>query len=223
MARRCLSRGYTLIEVLIAMAIFSSMMFLATAALNQGLRQYHGIVEKGLDFWRNVRFFWIEKSFSSATDYYMSTRENGWTPYFIGNQDVVSYVSLSPLVGDLPVVVWLKNEKGEDGKRSLVYYELPVYTKVYQDIERAYILGDYRKGNSFKFLEGIENVEVDFYGYDLVLRKSLWYNDYDARKRKLLPSVVKISFSKNGHKGIFVFETNVNSMMKANYNELYVR
>lgn len=219
--RRCSFKGYTLIEVLIAMAIFSSMVVLASMALNQGLRQYHDLMEKGLDFWRYARYFWIERSFNSATDYYVHTRGDGWTPYFIGRQDVVSYVTLAPLSGDIPVVAWIKDERGENGKRNLIYYESPVYTKTYEEIEREYMFGDYRKEKSIKLFEDIEDIKISFYGYDLTKRQYGWRNEHDARKMKLLPLVVKLSFLSGGHKDMFIFGLNVNSTIKMNYNDVY--
>jgi general secretion pathway protein J len=213
------SKGYTLIEVLIAAAIFGSMITLATMALNQGLRQYQGLMEKGLNFWDYARYVWIQRSFNSATDYYIYTRTDGWTPYFIGNQDMISYVSLSPLAGDLPVVVWIRKEDESDGKRSLVYYELPVYTKTYAEMERDYTFADYKKGNSVKLLQGLDTLEMTYYGYDLVRRNNQWSNDYDARKKKLLPMLVKIDYVIDGRKNVLIFDINVNSTIKMIYNE----
>lgn len=215
------SKGYTLIEVLVAMAIFSSMVMLASMALNQGLRQYQGLVEKGINFWDYARHVWINRSFSSAIDYYVRTKEDGWTPYFRGSNDVISYVSLSPLSGDLPVVVWIKREKEENGKSSLVYYELPVYTKKYNEIESEYSMGDYKQGNSVRLFEGIEDMEISFYGYDLERNEYMWYDRYDSRKRKILPSAVRISLAQEGHRRIFRFSLNVNSTIKMIYNDIY--
>ncbi len=143
-------KGYTLIEVLVALAIFSSMMMLAGVALNQGLKQYHGLAEKGIGFWDYAKKIWIDKSFNSTIDYYVYRRGDRWFPYFKGNQEGISYISLAPLAGDLPVVIWIRNEAAENGMRSLVYYELPIYTKSYEEIERNYIFGDYKKGRSIK-------------------------------------------------------------------------
>ena len=214
-------RGYTLIEVLIAAAIFGAMVTLASMALNQGLKQYQGLMEKGLDFWDYARYIWIQRSFGAATDYYIYTKPDGWTPYFIGNQEGVSYVSLSPLVGDLPVVVWIRNQPENDGKHSLVYYELPVYTKTYQAIERDTVFADYKKGSSVKLLEGLESLAVSFYGYDLSRRENLWSNDYDGRKKKLLPTLVKVSYVIAGQKNLLIFSMNVNSTIKMIYNEVH--
>ena len=142
--------GYTLIEVLVALVIFTSMLMLAGVALNQGLVQYHGLEQRGLNFWEYAKPIWIDKSFNSATDYYVHTRADGWFPYFRGDRNSVSYVSLAPFSGDLPVVVWVMREEEENGKYALVYYELPVYTKTWEEIDRHVAFNDYKKGQSFK-------------------------------------------------------------------------
>ncbi len=214
--------GYTLIEVLVAMAIFSSMMMLAGTALNQGLKQYHGLADKGIVFWDYVRIIWIDKSFSSISDYYVYTRSDGWFPYFKGSQEGISYVSLAPLAGDLPVVVWIQNEAEETGMRSVVYYELPLYTKSYDEIERDYIFADYKKGRSLKLLENVEGIEFSFYGYNTIDRRSKWYDQFDGNKMKLLPRSIEISYAHEGQKGRLIFGTNINSMIKMNYNEKYL-
>ena len=220
--KRCCTEGYTLIEVLVAMAIFSSMMMLAGTALNQSLKQYHGLAEKGLGFWDYTKKIWIDKSFNSTIDYYVHTRSDGWFPYFMGSQEGVSYISLAPFAGEFPVVAWIRNEAGAGGMRSLVYYELPVYTKSYEDIERDYIFADYKKGKSLKLLEGVEGIEFSFYGYDIRDRKYGWYNNFDGNRVKLLPSSIIISYNHNGKKDKLVFGLNVNSLLKMNYNEIYL-
>jgi general secretion pathway protein J len=216
------SKGYTLIEVLVAMAIFSSMMMLAGVALNQGLKQYHGLAEKGIGFWDYARKIWIDKSFNSTIDYYVYRRGSGWFPYFRGNQEGISYISLAPLAGDLPVVIWIRNEAAENGMRSLVYYELPIYTKSYEEIERNYIFGDYKKGRSLKLLEGVAGVEFSFYGYDDLERRFKWYNDFEGERMKSLPSSIIISYNHEGKKDRLVFGINVDSLMKRAYNEIYL-
>jgi general secretion pathway protein J len=216
-------KGYTLIEVLVAMLIFTAMLMLAGVALNQGLTQYHGLVEKGLNFWNYAKNIWIDKSFNSATDYYVYTRSDGWFPYFKGSQDGVSYVSLVPFAGELPVIVWIKSEDEEGGKYSLVYYETPVYTKTYEEIDRDYVFGDYKKGKSFKLLEGVEGIEFSFYGYDFTKRMYQWYSSFDGNKMKALPSLVKISYARDAGRGDIVVGINVNSLAKRVYNADYPR
>ena len=216
-------RGYTLIEVLVAMAIFSSMVILAGVALNQSLKQYHGLAEKGIGFWDDAKKFWIDKSFNSTIDYYVHTRNDGWFPYFKGSHEGISYISLAPLVGEIPVVVWIRNEAEANGMRSLVYYELPVYTKTYEEIDRDYIFADYKKGRSIKLLEGVEGIEFSFYGYDIKENRFEWFSFFDGNKMKLLPSSIIISYNHNGKKDRLAFGINVNSFLKMLYNEMYLR
>ena len=212
--------GYTLIEVLVAMAIFTAMLVLAGAALNQGLRQYQGLVEKGLGFWDYAKTIWIDKSFNSATDYYVYTRADRWFPYFKGNQEGISFVSLAPFAGEDPVVVWIKNESQADGKRTLRYYELPVFTKTSEDIEREGIFEDYKKGKSFQLLEDAEDVAISFYGCGFVDRQCRWVNAFDGARMRLLPSSVKIEYTQKGENGVLLFTIHVNSYLKQFYNEI---
>lgn len=216
-------KGYTLIEVLVGMAIFSAMMMLGGVALNQGLKQYHGLAEKGIGFWDDAKKIWIDKSFNSTIDYYVRTRSDGWFPYFKGNQEGISYVSLAPLAGEVPVVVWIKSEAGESGRRSLIYYELPVYTKSYEEIERNEIFADFKKGTSLKLLEGAEDIEFRFYGYDLRERRFKWSSHFDGNRTKMLPSSILISYAYAGKQDRLIFGINVNSMIKMVYNEIYFR
>ncbi|MDQ5984356.1 MAG: general secretion pathway protein J [Syntrophus sp. SKADARSKE-3] len=218
------TRGYTLVEVMVAMVILTSMLFLGGMAINQGLRQYHGLVEQGLNFWEYAKTLWIDKSCNSATDYYVYTRSDGWFPYFKGDQEGLSFVSLAPFANDTPVAIWIRNVSEKDGSRSLVYYELPVYTKTYEDLDRDYVFGDYKKGRSYKILENFSAIEFSFYGYDVQTGKTVWSNQYEGKAMKRLPSLVKISYRhhKTG-KGVLLLSMNVNALLKAGYNEAYVR
>lgn len=217
------AHGYTLIEVLVAMVILSAMLMLAGMSLNQGLMQYHGLAEKGLNFWKYAANIWVDKNFSSTTDYYVYTRSYGWFPYFKGSQEGISYVTLAPFAGDLPVVAWVKNSAEGNGKKSLIYYELPVYTKTYEDIERNETFGEYKKGASFKILDSVEAIEINFYGYDLNEKRYKWFNTFNGSTMKVVPSLIKISYRNEGKNNKLMFNIKVNSRAKMGYNDIYPR
>lgn len=120
-------------------------------------------------------------------------------------------------------MIWIRNEAEKNGMRSLVYYELPVYTKTYEEIDRDYIFANYKKGRSIKLLEGVEGVEFSFYGYDIIENKYEWSSYFDGSRMKLLPSSIIISYKQNGKKDRLVFSINVNSFLKTIYNEIYLR
>jgi general secretion pathway protein J len=209
--------GYTLIEVIVAMAIFSAMILLGGMALNQGLKQYQGLVEKGLCFWDYAQNIWIDKSFHSTIDYYVDTNTSGWFPYFRGNQEGVSFVTLAPFAGDLPVVVWIKKESSEDGKEKLIYYELPVYAKSYQEMEMELASGAYRNSRSVKILDGVEGIHFEFYGYDIRDEKHKWRKIFEGAETKQLPLLVRIEYMRGDEKRMFMYAIHVNSQMKRGY------
>jgi general secretion pathway protein J len=213
------SKGYTFIEVLIATAIFSSMVVLATMALNQGLRQYQGLMEKRINFWDKAKYLWADNSFSGITDYYVKSGENTWFPYFYGDQTHISYVSLSPVAGNLPVAVWIIKEQRDNGRYAVVYYELPVYTKTLKDLEMDYVSGNYKNGYTFVLLDDVENLSMDFYGYDSRMKNFDWYQDFDGAKNFSLPSMVRLMYDHEDKKQMMVYAINVNSRRKAAYNE----
>lgn len=211
-------RGYTFIEVLVAMAIFSSMVMLATMALNQGLKQYRGLMEKGVNFWDKAKYLWIDGSFSSTLDYYVFKEYVGWVPYFYGDGERISYVSLSPLVGDLPVAVWIVKEKKDNGLYAVVYYELPVYTKTYKELDRDYATGNYKAGNSLTLLDGVGDIAMQFYGFDSSGQKGEWSQVFDGSVKRSMPSTVKMTWVSENKKQTMLFCINTNSMRKADYN-----
>jgi len=214
-------KGYTLIEVIVAISIFSVMIMLAGTAMNQGLQQYRGLMEKGLDFWNYARMIWMDKSFNSATDYYVRTRSDGWFPYFHGDRAGVSYVSLAPFTGELPVVVWIKKEQDEQGLLTLAYYELPVYTKTFDDIERDSLAQDYKKGQRVQMLEQVDSLSFSFYGYDATKRRYEWFNSFEGHRMKRLPALLRVSYRQGESEGNLVFNLNVNSLQKTDYNATY--
>jgi len=213
------SKAYTFIEVLVAMAIFSSMVMLATMALNQGLKQYQGLMEKGINFWDKAKYLWADNSFSGITDYYVKTERGEWGPYFFGDQTHISYISLSPVAGNLPVAVWIVKEQRDNGRYAMVYYELPVYTKILKDLEKDYAFGNFKKGYSLTLLDDVESLSMDFYGYDDHLQQFDWYRSFNGTWNFSLPFMVRLTYAQEDKTQTMVYAINTNSRRKAAYNE----
>lgn len=194
------------------------MVVLATYALNQGLMQYQGLVERGVNFWDNARHLWINRSIGSTTDYFISDERNSWFPYFEGHKERLSYVSISPLATDIPVVVWLNKERQKEGKYALVYYELPVYTKGLKDLQRDYNLDNYKKGHSITILSDLEDVSFKYYGFDLRQQKEIWVDTFLGKDFLILPYLVRIDYKQDSKEHSFFYRVNTNSTLKLNYN-----
>ncbi|MGC9144456.1 PulJ/GspJ family protein, partial [Hydrogenobaculum sp.] len=213
-------KGYTLIEVIIAVAIFSMMVVLGTMAFTQGLRQYKNILRHGLNFWQNAKYVWLTKSVGSMLDYYVKS-PYGWAPFFVGKSDYFEYVSVSPIANSLPVVALVKVHEKKNKKYDITYYEKPVYTMYYEDLVRFYQDQDYKDHTHFKLFKNLDEVKLRYYGYNIQTREYNWYKNYSALKQKILPTLIKISYKKYGQKHKIILGINNNSLEKTMYYFIY--
>jgi len=132
---------------------------------------------------------------------------------------MVTYVSLSPLAADMPVVVWIVKEKRDNGLYDVVYYELPVYTKNYKELNWDFVSGNYKKGSSLILLDGVQDIATEFFGFDAKRLIGEWSPVFDAVQKGSLPSTVKMTYMKDNKKGVMLFCINTNSVIKTDYNE----
>lgn len=213
--------GFSLIEVVVAIAILSGMLLLGGMALNQGLRQYQGLTERGLRFWDHAQRIWTDKCFHSIMDYYVHTDAEGWFPYFHGAVDRISFVTAAAFTGDLPVVVWIMKEKSDSGKMRLAYYELPVVAKSYRNILDDYLSGAYRKGASVSILDEAEDIRFQYFGYSVRDEKRVWRPGFDGADTRQIPELVRIDYVQDGRQKMFLFAVHVNCQMKRGYENIY--
>lgn len=213
--------GYTLIEVIIAVAIFSMMVMLGTMAFTQGLRQYKNILSKGLNFWQNAKYVWLTKNIGSMIDYYVQSPYS-WGPFFVGKSNYFEYVSASPIASSLPVLSLVKVHEKKDKKYDIIYYEKPVYTMYYEDLINFYKDEDYKKATHIKLFKNLDKVKLRYYGYNIQTREYNWYENYNALKQKILPTLVKITYQKYGKTHKLIFGINNNSLEKSIYFYIYM-
>ncbi|MCG6553621.1 MAG: prepilin-type N-terminal cleavage/methylation domain-containing protein [Candidatus Magnetominusculus sp. LBB02] len=209
-------KGFTLIEVVVATAIFTAMVLLSTAALNQGFKQYKTVMDEGVNLWKAARSFWLHKSMSGMLFYYIDDgSRQRWYPYYICNPDVISYVSGAPMADNVPVVAWIVTQRHEKSL-DVVYYELPVYVKKQEELEKDYQSGDYKKGNSFVIIEDVSDVRFESYVEDPLTKLWDWSREYYGKKGEKLPKYVRISYKKDGRPGSRIFSVSTNATIYRN-------
>jgi len=206
------SDGYTLIEVIVALAIFTMMAALSVAALEQGLRQYRKLLSESTDFWKHAGSLWLNKSFAGMFENVVKNVV-GQVPYFECSQGMISYASVSPLAGSTPVIVWLVRE-GSD----VVYYELPLNAKEEKGIREDYSMENYKSGNRMVVLEGADSVEFGCKALNTDTKISSWQDAYSGRTGGRLPEAVRIVYTRDGKPGAMYFSVYANAFDFASHN-----
>lgn len=212
-------KGYTLIEILISLFIFGLVISLVSFAVSQGLSQYKDVIQKTSKFWERSKIFWFHKSFSSIIDYYV--KDEDWFPFFEGDSSSMIYITESPIAEGIPVIAIIVNERKDFDKRTLIYYELPVYTLNYKEIKEIYNSGKYKEGKKIVLIDNLDSVNLEYFGGDVNRESPDWYSNFSGKRQKTLPQFVKISFKRNGEKRNFIFTIRNNSKIKDIYNEIY--
>ncbi|MBF0459164.1 MAG: prepilin-type N-terminal cleavage/methylation domain-containing protein [Nitrospirae bacterium] len=208
--------GFTLIEVVVAIAIFTSMVLLSTVALNQGFTQYKRVMNEGVNLWKAARSFWIHKSTSGMLFYFIDEGKRlDWYPYYICNPDEISYVSGSPMADNVPVVVWIVKEKREQNF-DVVYYELPVYVKKQEELDKDYQSGNYKKGNSFVIMENVSDVSFESFVEDPLTKLWGWSREYYGNRGRRLPKYVRIVYNRDGRFNALMLSISTNATIYQN-------
>lgn len=210
-----------MIEVLLATLIFSMIVILASFSLQQGLKYYHGIATRGLNFWKRAELLWMNRIFSATIDYYVHDSERRrWYPFFLGGEELIVGVSGIGLGERLPVLYFLVREVEQGGKFALVYYELPVYTMNHKDIREIIDFKRYKQGRRIILFSDLNRVEFSYLGFD-ESNVERWYTRYEGWRYQRLPTLVRIDLSQDGSDDTIYLPIYVNSLHKGIYDEIY--
>ncbi len=214
-------KGYTLVEVLVAIVIFSTLIGLGSVALNQIMKYYEVIKSRDLSVWKYANLIWLDKIFLEVMDYYVSDDTGKFYLYFIGTPDFLTFVSFEGISTDKPVVVYLEKQINQSGKYDLILYQLPLNSQSGKELDRYIVFKDYKKDNTpFYVMKDLDDLSFDYYIYDFRSYKYKWSFSYE-KGGFLAPMFVKLKFKKDSKVDNLIFIINNNSIRKGIYNEMY--
>tara|TARA_B100001063_G_scaffold246967_1_gene288866 strand:+ start:14415 stop:15086 length:672 start_codon:yes stop_codon:yes gene_type:complete len=195
------SKGFTLVELLVTMALVSLMLTLATYSFNQ----YSSFWAKELGDFDNVtadaKFISLmDKAISNALPYFVENNKNELGGYFLGRDEGFTFVTTAPIFSSdsYDAVVRILKEQ-INGAEYLVYEEAPL---------NQIKLSSYKQELDFKFrvvLFSANSIAFSYYGAESIESKYLvdemevpvkkWYKDYDGEKTKLSPEKLAININ----------------------------
>lgn len=162
-------RGFTLIEMLIALVIFSSAISLVLLGLEQG-RQFwfkisDRIAEQGSLYNREL---WLAAMFAEANGAYFTSAYAQATPYFMGANDQINFISNAPILGGpgTYAAVMLKFSR-EGDHYQLQYFEAPNKDPYYGGhhyfaINKPVVLFDNITGYHMRYLAPESEVQLEW-------------------------------------------------------------
>jgi prepilin-type N-terminal cleavage/methylation domain-containing protein len=183
------TRGFTLLELIISLAIMSMIVVVVSAAFNLGL----GAVDRGefraIENQRaRAALTQIARQLKSAYPLAMQT-EKGTTVYFTGDAGEVSFVASTgrPEVGGLEKITYFLREN--EGRRSL-------WMRTSAPTLPADLMND-REGplrQETEILPDVESVDWEYLRITQPQNKEEWVKKWNGFDEQQLPAVIRLSW-----------------------------
>ncbi|SIN79534.1 type II secretion system protein J [Salinivibrio sp. ES.052] len=201
--------GFTLIEVLIALAVFSSVISLVMFGLDQGRLQWSKSTERANTYQElQLRKQWLSQLFNQANASMFKQGYGSETAFFYGDQKRVKFLSNAPIIdgpGSYATVELTVEEK--DNQKALLFQQW-AYTDPYltQTAEA-------QSSQSLVLLDNISDVQWQYYlsartePTSMEIRfggfrsrpEGFWSDQpYDADYEQVIPPMVRLSFRWQG-------------------------
>ncbi|MDC9521296.1 type II secretion system protein [Pseudoalteromonas sp. Angola-31] len=194
--------AFTLIEVLVAMVIFSLVMTVSVTSYRFSLSELTK-EEKNNQIKHLTTTKLINSQIHSLTPFIFRTEMGEQVPFFQGNSNAFSFITDKPIQVTSPIAVATLQVVDD----TVQYCEIEYGTFLLEDIDRipkdcsspiTYLAG---KDISITYFGWKDNFELsNFYSEYLniaVKPKPLWSPTFSAAKRKLMPLYVRISIAEH--------------------------
>ncbi len=198
-------RGFTLIEVLVATAILTIMIYLALTAYSffgESWRKGRLSDTRSLELYRNHVL--CRSAVESICDYYVTDPTNEFNgvywPYFIGTDNSAAFVTLSSVfVKGVSASARIRIVETPSGTRNVVYEETPLLHQYirYEDSVPEYV-------HQIVLFENVKAFHIRYYGawesrfndatQDFVTEYR-WLTEYYGKDRKATPEIIELTVS----------------------------
>lgn len=205
MIKRELNQGFTLVEMLVVLFIFSMVISLVMFGFEQGRSQWLRTLNENQGFQESYKKFkWLNSAFNQAIASNFQIEFSDSSPYFKGNEKSVSFLSESPILGGPGTYAWIeiKQRLSTEGDKSIVYYETPNADPYY---------GTYHTEQTKELIlfEHVDEYKWSFYIDDMAdgpnggrIRVGRhWANEFDSYDDSQMPVLIKLNVKLNNGEG----------------------
>jgi len=203
------SNGFTLIEMLIAIAIFATLISVLLMGFNQGLKLWSK-GNKRTSEWISFehRYSWLERVFSQAvaSEYQAAQNKGVYVPFFLGNKDKMSFVTTAPIMDATGTLKHIQLKLlSEQGAQTLMYREKQESSKInhndnfestkwvplIKNISQAYFRYEAPK-NPFPTSISLHLLPIDM--RSRYRNSAEWMAQFDSTKIVSMPSTIEVFF-----------------------------
>lgn len=196
--------GFTLVEVMIAMVVFSLLMVLVANSMNistrLSMRSNEELNQKISEF---VRLEKLTRVISAIQPYGIALERNPkLRVFFQGTKSTMIFVSNIGFFEQGPVIVQLRLQQANSGL-EIVFAEKPLSQTMLTNITQLNTI----QWEWFTLKQNLISAELSYYGYesldDLKLDRSIgtnkepktkWFEQYQGESTKLIPQKVALSW-----------------------------
>ncbi len=203
-------KGFTLLELIIAVAIFSLLTSVVFFAFSQSLSVWERAdraVEDSDDM--ILLCHWMKDVFHSAENIAIRGANNGPLIFFKGGKDKVYFISSNPLYGMRKLVSFVKIEFRNG---ALVYAEENFFRA--ESFFKNSGLPEFAK--EFEIMTGVEDGRFAYLA--LEDEKESWKEEYDAEATTSMPRAVTIAFTRKGKPVEIRVDILLDAAMKYRFN-----
>ncbi len=201
-------KGFSLLEMIVAMAVLSLVIGIGTYAYALFIRQWDGHLGRFESAQSDYqRLEWLAAALEDTLPYVVRDDRGRTGFYFLGRDEGLTLVTMSPIFGvGEPALIRVFREPGETGGWRLVYEEAPFAGVL---LARANQRMQFR--HRLVVARDIPMPAFRYFGWaDLssraVVAQSLtdarsWYDEYDGMQRRYHPEKIELRFG--GHATVF--------------------
>ncbi|SHO57582.1 PulJ/GspJ family protein [Vibrio quintilis] len=233
MGRKRTLSGFTLVEMLVSLAIFSAVLSIVISGLHQGQVQWEqGARQLDQADYMMKRQSWLRQLFAQANTATFRITYGMEAPYFNGNEQSLSFISDAPIISGPGTYATVRLEllPQDNGLFELTFTQKP-YSDPYLNPE-----ADLSDGASLVLLEDIQSLS---WKYFLAARteatpmeitynrftprpEGYWDDEYDANFEQALPQYVQMNFKIKNHQYVWYFELPVKPLALIQESQIVV-
>lgn len=213
-------KGFSLLEMLVAIVVLSVVIGISTLAYSTFIRQWDGHLGRFDEAQAQYqRLEWLAGALHDTLPYLVRDQNGATGVYFLGRDDGLTLVTMSPIfaIGE-PALIRVFREPDQDGKWQLVYEEAPfaadllARTDQRMDFRHRLVIATSLPLPRFRYF-GLTDAQTLSMIDDVAAAGRAWSEEYDGMRRRYHPD--KIELSLGGEVAVFDVPVRIDAVIQA--------